>query len=81
MKRLEAIRRMKAEKFKTLDEKILEDQQKDIDEDIKAADAIEREGTMAAKNIVLEEMEKKLGETDKTRGQTDRDLKTVSTER
>ncbi len=59
MKRLEAIRRMKAEKFKTLDEKILADQQKDIDEDIKAADAIEREGTMAAKNIVLEEMEKK----------------------
>ena len=28
----------------------------------------------------LEEMEKKLGETDKTRGQTERDIKTVSVE-
>ena len=28
----------------------------------------------------LEEMEKKLGEKDKTRGQTERDIKTVSVE-
>ena len=43
----------------THSEKVLEEMEKDIDNDVRMADQLEREGSIAYQNAVLEEMEKK----------------------
>ncbi len=58
MKRL-AARKKKPVKSESTYEKILKEQQIDIQNDVKYADEIEREGIIAAQNVILEEMEKK----------------------
>ena len=43
----------------TYGEKVLEEIEKDIDNDVRIADQLEREGTIGYQNAVLDEMEKK----------------------
>ena len=43
----------------THSEKVLEEMEKDTDSDVRLADQLEREGSIAYQNAVLEEMEKK----------------------
>lgn len=57
--RIAASRAKKRAKSMTYSEKILEEIEKDIDNDVRMADQLEREGAIAYQGAVLDEMEKK----------------------
>jgi len=57
--RIAAMRAKKRAKKMTYGEKVLEEIEKDIDNDVRIADQLEREGTIGYQNAVLDEMEKK----------------------
>ena len=53
------MRAKKRAKNMTYGEKVLEEIEKDIDNDVRMADQLEREGSIGYQNAVLDEMEKK----------------------
>ena len=57
--RIAALRAKKRAKAMTHSEKVLEELEKDIDNDVRLADQLEREGSIVYQNAVLDEMEKK----------------------
>lgn len=57
--RIAALRAKKRAKAMSHSEKVLEELEKDIDGDVRMSDRLEREGTIAYQNVVLDEMEKK----------------------
>eukprot|EP00794_Sanderia_malayensis_P006079 gene6079-6782_t len=59
MKRIAAARKKKSTSSESLQEKLIKEQNVDIENEIRYADEIEREGKMALQNIVMDEMEKK----------------------
>ena len=57
--RIAALRQKKKAKSVNASEQVLQEQQLDMENDVRIADQLEREGTMAVQNVVLDEMEKK----------------------
>ena len=57
--RIAALRQKKKAKSGNASDQVLQEQQRDIENDVRIADQLEREGTMAVQNVVLDEMEKK----------------------